>query len=147
MKNHGYSGNYEMVMNLAQSMLAGHGLEAFLSERRAQESNNKTHKAKEQTEYIPQQVYDCAIFELAICAFDVQSGWREALESQREYTRRDIFMGKPNPDKFSQILQDIKKYLDFIPIEKSTGAENPQKAYGNSLPDDEIISIMGLNGQ
>jgi hypothetical protein len=30
MKNHGYSGNYEMVMNLAQAMLAGHGLEAFL---------------------------------------------------------------------------------------------------------------------
>jgi hypothetical protein len=25
MKNHGYSGNYNMVMNLAQSMLAGRG--------------------------------------------------------------------------------------------------------------------------
>jgi hypothetical protein len=33
MKNHGYSGNYDnMVMNLAQAMLAGRGLEAFLSE-------------------------------------------------------------------------------------------------------------------
>jgi hypothetical protein len=31
-KIHGYSGNYDMVMNLAQSMLAGRGLEAFLSE-------------------------------------------------------------------------------------------------------------------
>jgi hypothetical protein len=36
MKNHGYSGNYDMVMNLAQAMLAGRGLEAFLNERRAQ---------------------------------------------------------------------------------------------------------------
>jgi hypothetical protein len=31
MKNHGYSGNYDMVMNLAQAMLAGRGLEAFCS--------------------------------------------------------------------------------------------------------------------
>jgi hypothetical protein len=30
--NHGYSGNYDMVMNLAQAMLAGRGLEVFLSE-------------------------------------------------------------------------------------------------------------------
>jgi hypothetical protein len=55
MKNHGYSGNYKIkVMNLAQAMLAGRGLEAFLSERRAQESKNKTHKAKDQTENTPQ---------------------------------------------------------------------------------------------
>jgi hypothetical protein len=32
-KTHGYSGNYDMVMNLAQAMLAGRGLEAFLNER------------------------------------------------------------------------------------------------------------------
>jgi hypothetical protein len=32
MKNHGYSGNYDMVMNLAHAMLAGRILEAFLSE-------------------------------------------------------------------------------------------------------------------
>jgi hypothetical protein len=38
MKNHGYNANYDMVMNLAQSMLAGHSLEAFLNERRAQEA-------------------------------------------------------------------------------------------------------------
>jgi hypothetical protein len=31
MNNHGYSGNYEMVLNLAQKMLAGRVLEAFLS--------------------------------------------------------------------------------------------------------------------
>jgi hypothetical protein len=49
MKNHGYSGNYGMVMNLAHAMLAGRGLEAFFSERQAQEVKNKTCKAKEQT--------------------------------------------------------------------------------------------------
>jgi hypothetical protein len=32
MKNHGYSRNYEIVMNLAHTMLAGRGLEALLSE-------------------------------------------------------------------------------------------------------------------
>jgi hypothetical protein len=49
MKNHGYSGNYDMVMNLAQSVLAGCGLEVFLSDRRAQDIKSKTRKAKEQT--------------------------------------------------------------------------------------------------
>jgi hypothetical protein len=48
MKNHGYSENYYMVVNLAQAMLAGRSLEAFLNERRAQEAKNKTRKAKEQ---------------------------------------------------------------------------------------------------
>jgi hypothetical protein len=61
MKNHGYS-NYDMVMNLAQEMLAGHSLEAFLNERRAQEAKNKMRKAKEQTMHTPLQNYDCAIF-------------------------------------------------------------------------------------
>jgi hypothetical protein len=56
MKNHGYSGNYDMVMNLAQAMLAGSGLEAFLSERQAQDVKNKTRTANEQTEYTPQQI-------------------------------------------------------------------------------------------
>jgi hypothetical protein len=51
MKNHGYSGNYDMVMNLAQAMFMGHSLEAFLNEWRAQETKNKTRQAKEQTEY------------------------------------------------------------------------------------------------
>jgi hypothetical protein len=56
MKNHGYSANYDMVMNLAQAMLAGRSLEDFLNERRAQETKNKTRKAKEQMEYTSQQV-------------------------------------------------------------------------------------------
>jgi hypothetical protein len=30
MKNHGYSVNYDMVMNLAEAMLVGRSLEAFL---------------------------------------------------------------------------------------------------------------------
>jgi hypothetical protein len=99
MKNHGYNANYDMVMNLAQAMLAGCSLEAFLNERRAQEAKNKTRKAKEQAAYTLQQSYDCAIFELAIRAFDIQSGWRDAYERQREYMRRDLFMGKLNPEK------------------------------------------------
>jgi hypothetical protein len=53
MKNHGYS-SYDMVMNLAQAMLAGRSLEAFLNERRAQEAKNKSRKAKEQTMHTPQ---------------------------------------------------------------------------------------------
>jgi hypothetical protein len=32
MKNNGYTASYDMVMNLAQAMLAGRSLEAFLSE-------------------------------------------------------------------------------------------------------------------
>jgi hypothetical protein len=46
MKNHGYNANYDMVVNLAQAMLAGRSLEACLNERRAQEAKNKTRKAQ-----------------------------------------------------------------------------------------------------
>jgi hypothetical protein len=143
MKNHGYSGNYDMVVNFSQAMLAGRGLEAFLNERRAQETKNKTRKAKEQTEYIPQQIYDCAILESAIRAFDIQSGWIDACERQREYTRRVLFMGKLNTEKFSQRLQDLNKYLDYIPIERTTLTDKTKKAYGKTLPEDESRSIMG----
>jgi hypothetical protein len=52
-------------------------------------------------------------------------------------------MGKLNPEKFSQRLQDMNKYLDYIPIERSTRADKTRKAYRKSLPDDEIRSIMG----
>jgi hypothetical protein len=74
-------------------------------------------------EYTSQQVYDCAIFELAIRTFGIQSGWRDAYERQCEYMRRDIFLGKLNPEKFSQRLQDLNKYLDYIPIERTTLSE------------------------
>jgi hypothetical protein len=68
MKNNGYNASYDMVMNLAQEMLVGRSLEAFLNERCAQEAKNNTRKAKEQTMHTPQQIYDCAIFESTIRA-------------------------------------------------------------------------------
>jgi hypothetical protein len=80
---------------------------------------------------------------LAIRAFEIQSGWRYAYERQRGYMRRHIFMGKLNPEKFSQRLQDLNKYLDYIPIERKTLSDKTIKAYGKSLPEDEIRSIMG----
>jgi hypothetical protein len=57
--------------------------------------------------------------------------------------RRNLFMGKLNPRKISQQLQDLNKYLDYIPIERTTMADKTQKLYGKSLPDDELRSIMG----
>jgi hypothetical protein len=57
--------------------------------------------------------------------------------------RRDLFMGKLNPEKFSQIMQDLNKYLDYIPIERTTLSHNTKKAYGKLLPQDKIRSIMG----
>jgi hypothetical protein len=104
---------------------------------------NKARKAKEHMMHTPQQIYDCAVFELAIHDFDIQSGWRDAYERQRECMRRDIFMVKRNPGKLSQRLQDLNKYLDYIPIERTTLSDKKIKAYGNSLPEDEIRSIMG----
>jgi hypothetical protein len=56
--------------------------------------------------------------------------------------RRDLSMGKLNPAKFSQRLQDLNTYLDYIPIEKTSEKEKISKAYGKSLPEDEIRSIM-----
>jgi hypothetical protein len=103
-KNNGYDANYDNVINLAQAMLAVRSLEACLNEKRSQEANNRIHKAKTQTEHTPSQIYDFAIFELALRAFDIQSGWRDAYERQREY--------------------------------------KIAKAHGNSLPEDEIRSIM-----
>jgi hypothetical protein len=79
-------------------------------------------------EYISQQVYYCDFFELAIRAFDIQSGWRDAYERQREYMRRDIFMGKLNPEKFSQRLQYLNKYLNYIPIERTILSDKTIKA-------------------
>jgi hypothetical protein len=110
-KNNGYEENYDNIMNLAQAMLLGRSLEEFLNEKRSQEAMNRIRKAKTLTEHTPSQIYDFAIFELAIRAFDIQSGWRDAYERQREYTRRDIIMGKLNPEKFSQKQGTINFYL------------------------------------
>jgi hypothetical protein len=57
--------------------------------------------------------------------------------------RRDLLMGKLNLEKFSQILKDLKKYLDYIPIEKTTVSDKTIKANGELLPEDEIRSITG----
>jgi hypothetical protein len=75
---------------------------------------------------------------LSIRAFDTQSGWRDAYERQREYMRRDLFMGKLNLEKFSQRLQDLNRYLDFILIEKTSNSLKIKKEYGKSFPEDEI---------
>jgi hypothetical protein len=142
-KNNGYGENAEKSMNLAQAMLAGRSLEAFINDKRSQEAKNRVRKSKTIAEHTPKQISDFAIFELSIRAFDIQSGWRDAYERQREYTRRDLFMGRLNPEKFSQRLQDLNRYLDFIPIEKKRYSLKVTKAYGKALPEDEIRSIMG----
>jgi hypothetical protein len=53
MKHNGYAASYDMGMNLAQAMLAGRSLEAFLSERRSQEAKNRIRKAKDRTMHTP----------------------------------------------------------------------------------------------
>jgi hypothetical protein len=142
-KNNGDTDSPDNIMNLAQAMLAGRSLEAFLNEKRSQETKNRVQKTKTLTEHTPKHIYDLAIFEFSIRAFDIQSGWRDAYERQREYTRRDLFMENLNPSKFSQRLQDLNRYLDLIPIEKTSDSLKITKAYGNSLPEGEINSIMG----
>jgi hypothetical protein len=142
-KNNGYGENHDNIMNLPQAMLAGRSLEAFLNEKRSQEANNKIHKIETLVEHTSKQIYDFAIFELSIRAFDIQSGWRDEYERQREYTRRDLFMGKLNPEKFSQRLQDLNRYLILFQLKKTSDNQKITKAYGKSLPEDEIRSIMG----
>jgi hypothetical protein len=142
-KNNGYVDKHGNIMNLAQVMLAGRSLEAFLNEKRSQGAKDKLRKIKTLVEHTPKQIYDFAIFKLSTRALDIQSGWRDAYERQREYMRIDLFMGKLNPEKFSQILQDLNRYLDLIPIEKTSDNQKITKAYGKSLPEDEIRSIMG----
>jgi hypothetical protein len=73
-KANGYERKYDMVMNLAQAMLHGRGLDTFVNERRAQMAKNKTCAAKNQNELNEQHIHDYAILELTIRAFDIQSG-------------------------------------------------------------------------
>jgi hypothetical protein len=100
-------------------------------------------KAKTIAEHTPKQIFDFALFELSVRAFDIQSGWRYAYERHRDYMRRDLFMGRLNPENLSQRLQDLNRYLDYIPIEKTSDRNKVTKAYGKSLPEDELRSIMG----
>jgi hypothetical protein len=74
-KNNGYGDNADNSMNLAQAMLEGRILEAFLDEKRSQEAKNRVRKSKTIAEHTPKQIYDFAIFELSTRAFDIQSGW------------------------------------------------------------------------
>jgi hypothetical protein len=60
-------------------------------------AKNKTRAAKNQNELNQKHIHSYAIFELAIRAFYIRSGWCDAFERQREYMRRDLFMGKLNP--------------------------------------------------
>jgi hypothetical protein len=73
-KNYGYIVNYNMVMNLAQAMLAGRGLEEFLNEQWAQDTKKQNTQGKGATRVHSTTYLYCAIFELAIFAFDIQSG-------------------------------------------------------------------------
>jgi hypothetical protein len=95
-KKNGYGDNADNSMNLAQSILAGRNLEAFLNEKPSQEAKNRVRKSKTIAEHTPKQMYDFALFELSIRAFDIQSGWRDDYERQRESMRRYLFMGRPN---------------------------------------------------
>jgi hypothetical protein len=52
-------------------------------------------------------------------------------------------MRKLNPEKISQRLQDLNKYLDYIPNERTPLTDKTKKSYGKSLPEEEIRSIMG----
>jgi hypothetical protein len=50
-KNNGYEDNADNGMNLAQAMLAGRSLEAFINEKRVQESKNRARKAKQSKDF------------------------------------------------------------------------------------------------
>jgi hypothetical protein len=52
-KNKGYTDNLDNIMNLAQAMLAGRSLEAFLNEKRSQEAKNRARKSKTIAEHTP----------------------------------------------------------------------------------------------
>jgi hypothetical protein len=45
-KNNGYTDNPDSIMNLAQAMLTGRSLEAFLNEKLSQEAKNRVRKTK-----------------------------------------------------------------------------------------------------
>jgi hypothetical protein len=105
MENHGYSADYDMVMNLAQAMLTGRSLKEFLSQRRSQEANNRIRKAKEQAAYTPQQIYDRAIFELAICVLTSKVNGEIPLRG-RENISEEIFSWENSTQKSS--VKDCK---------------------------------------
>jgi hypothetical protein len=54
-KNNGYGENSDNSMNLAQAMLAGRSLEAFINEKRSQEAKNRVRKSKTIAEHTPRK--------------------------------------------------------------------------------------------
>jgi hypothetical protein len=108
-KNNEYEENADSSINLAHALLAGRILEAFINEKRSRDANDRVRKAKTLTEHTPKQIFDFALFELSIRAFDIKSGWHDAYERQRENMRRDIIMGRLSQEKFSQRLQDLNR--------------------------------------
>jgi hypothetical protein len=60
-------------------------------------AKNKIRASNNQNELSEKQIHDYATFELATRYFDIQSGWRDAFEREREYTRTDLFMGRLDP--------------------------------------------------
>jgi hypothetical protein len=54
-KTNGFAGKHDMIMNLVQAMLAGRVFDG-------ETTKNKILKVELQTEHIPNQVYDYAIF-------------------------------------------------------------------------------------
>jgi hypothetical protein len=55
-KNNGYTDNPDNIMNLAQAMLAGRSLEAFLNEKRSQEAKNRVRKSKTIAGHTPKKL-------------------------------------------------------------------------------------------
>jgi hypothetical protein len=66
----GYTDNPDNIMNLAQAMLAGRSLEAFLNEKRSQEAKNRVRKSKTIAEHTPKQIYLSCQFERLIPKVD-----------------------------------------------------------------------------
>jgi hypothetical protein len=61
-KNNGYEDNAENIINLAQAMLVGRSLEAFINEKRVQDAKKRVRKSKTLTEHTPKQIFDFPLF-------------------------------------------------------------------------------------
>jgi hypothetical protein len=103
--NNGYDANHDNVMNLAQAMLAGRSLEAFLNEKRSQEAKNRVLKAKTQTEHTPKQIYDFAIFNWQFVLLTSKVDGERPMRG-RDNTREEIFSWENSTHKSS--VKDCK---------------------------------------
>jgi hypothetical protein len=64
-KSNGYGENAQNSISLAQAMLAGRSLSAFINKKRSQKAKNGVRKSKTISEHTPKQIYDSAVFELS----------------------------------------------------------------------------------